>query len=267
MMKHGLWVGMAVLLGVGMAGCEWEGGGDDNSWNESSGVANFSGTYTKSGGGFVVSLSSSSATTNTVTAAKQIGTGNAVLLHFEGTMDHRPLTKGSVNVTAGVVNLSDPSGSSTLSGANGSGSVNYDTGFVSVNCTVIPGAGIPVKVYYSYSSSFASGEDSGITALNVQQQGTSLKIVDSSGKTYTGNLSGSRTASGATASSAASGDTITSQFEAGGQSASGKNVRMVGTFSATVTGTGAAAVFSNRQMNGTWIEDGGKTAGISATAN
>ena len=263
---------LAVLLGLGMAGCEWQGGGggDGASSNTSAGYANFSGTYREPGGGFVVSLSVSSTTTNYVNSVQQIGTGNAVDKHFEATLSHKPVLKGSVNVIAalGSVSLSDPTGGSgNLTGTGGSGAINYDTGFVSVNCTVAPGAGTPVRVSYSYPDSFASGEDSGITKLNVQQDGNSIRIVDSNGKTYTGTLGSSRTGSGAAITAAAVGDTVASQFEAGGQSASGRNVRMVGTFSATVSGAAPNVVLSNRRVAGTWIEDGGTSAGISASAD
>jgi hypothetical protein len=263
---------LAILLGVGMAGCEWEGGGSGGSgenWNTSAGYANFSGTYREPSGGFIVSLSVSSTTTNFVNSVDQIGTGNGTDQHFEGTLDHRPVARGSVSVIAalGSVSLSDPSGSGNLTGSGGSGSINYSTGFVSVNCSLAPGGGTPVRVSYSYPASFASGEDSGITSLNVQQEGNSLRIIDSNGKTYTGTLSGSRTGSGAKIEAAADGDTVTSQFEAGGQSASGRKVRLVGTFSASVSGTAPNAVLSNLRMAGTWIEEGGRSAGISASAD
>jgi len=258
-----------VLLGVGMAGCEWEGGGDGTSWNTSGGYANFSGTYREPGGGYVVSLSTSSTTTNYVSGVQQIGTGNGVDVHFEGTLSHRPVLQGSVNVIAalGSVSLSDPTGSGVLSGTGGSGAINYDSGFVSVTCTVVPGTGTPVTVHYSYNSIYASGAGSGITSLSVQQEGNTIRIVDSNGKAYMGALSGSRTGSGADITQTVDGDTVASQFEASGLSAAGKNVKMVGTFSATVSGTAPASVFKNRQMLGSWIEAGGKNANISGVAN
>jgi hypothetical protein len=258
---------LAVVIGVGLTGCEWEGGGDDNSWNTSSGVANFSGTYEQPGGGYVVSLSTSTTGTNYVTATQQIGTGNGVTKHFEGVLSHTPVVQGSVNLiaAAGSVSLTDSGGA--LTGTGGSGSINYGTGFVAVNCTVAPGAATPVNVTYSYPATFAAGEDSGISTLNVQQEGNAIRIIDNHGKTYSGTLSGTRTGSGAAIADANDGDTVSSQFEASGVSAAGRNVRMVGTFTAAVTGTAPDATMTGQRINGTWIEAGGDTAGISGSVN
>jgi len=62
-MKHLIRNALVAVLGVGLAGlvgCEWGGGGSDNSWNDSSTIANFNGSY-QANGGYLVSDYSSSA--------------------------------------------------------------------------------------------------------------------------------------------------------------------------------------------------------------
>ncbi len=58
----------------------------------------------------------------------------------------------------------------------------------------------------------------------------------------------------------ADGDVIVASFEASGVSAAFIPVKIVGTFEGTVL----AGVFTGRQMDGTWIESGGKTGNINA---
>jgi len=268
-----------MVIGVGMVGCEWKGGGSGggsaggSSWDTSAGYANFAGTYEAAGGGFVVSLAKSTQTTNTINTTQQIGTGPALGSQgpFQSTLANLPVVKGSVNVSWGSGNVRETAAQDGTLTGTGSGSINYDTGFITVTPDATHKAAGPVVVSYSYLAVDASGTDSGITSLNVQQEGNTITIVDNNGKSYHGTMGATRTSGGGAVSTATDGDEVTSEFSASGQDADGKNVNLVGAFRATAVGTAGATTssitFTKRQINGSWIEDGGHTATINGTAN
>ncbi len=257
---------LVMVLGAGMIGCEWQGGSGGNDASQSTGAANFSGTYTAAGG-FVVSLSSASSSTSTVNTVEQIGTGTGPAgKHFQGTLSHTPVAAGSVNVSWGGGSVADSNGKLTGS-LTSSGTINYNTGFIDITTDPAPAAGAPVNVSYSFLSTSAAGDNSGITSFNVQQEGQQITIIDNNGKSYSGTMGASRTGSGAALAAAAAGDEVTSEFSASGVNASGTHVNLVGTFQATVSGAAPSIILTNRKITGTWIEDGGHTAGINGTAN
>lgn len=260
---------LVMVLGIGMVGCEWQGGsGADGSG--STGAANFSGTYKASGGGFIVSVPTTGGSNSTLSAVQTIGTGGSGARYFQGTLSHTPVVQGSVNVEWGGGSAGDLNGK--LSGSGATGTVNYATGFVDITVPAVA-AGTPVTVSYSYFSSSTAGSAPGITSFTVQQSGQALSIVDSSGKIYTGTMSDSLTTLGGALSTANDGDTIVSSFSVSGQSASGANVTITGTFQATAKGTpasgqtAATTILINRQIIGTWVDDAGNTASINGIAN
>ncbi len=189
--------------------------------------------------------------------------------------------------------MSDPGKAGILTG-NGSGTVNYDGGTWSID--IDPALADwdnarPITVSYSYTvardGSTSGGAESGATrvsvySFNVAHSGQNLTIVDNNGATFNGKLSQVRSLSGAQNSDIpqvvsdeianrakatyyeselpADGDVIVANFEASGVSAAYVPVKIVGTFEGTVS----AGVFTSRQMDGTWIETGGKTGDINA---
>lgn len=76
-----------------------------------------------------------------------IGTGNGTTTDFTGTLSSPPVIPGTVEVTAGTVLLTD-NGDGTLSGAGGSGTINYETGDIAVSFTTAPANGTAVVVDY-----------------------------------------------------------------------------------------------------------------------
>lgn len=74
-----------------------------------------------------------------------IGTGNASQVTFTGTLANVPTFPTSVDITVNGVSQGSDNGLGVLSGAGiVSGTVNYDTGAVSVTLTAAPGVGIVV---------------------------------------------------------------------------------------------------------------------------
>lgn len=298
-MKRFALIGICVAaLAAGIAGCNWETGNDATSWSSAYNWVNFSGVYRGLGGGLLVtdytSTPSIPGVTNVYSASESGGTMPKQGTKASGKVAHRPIVPGSVMITVGNnATLSDPGKAGILTG-NGTGSVNYEGGTWSIEIDV----GLadwdkanPIKVSYSYTvsrdGSSSGGAESGATRIsiysfNVNQQGQKLTIVDNNGSTFSGTISQIRSLSGAQNTDIgqvagdeqsqrakityyeselpADGDMIVANFEASGTSAAYIPVKIVGTFEGAVV----AGIFTSRQLDGTWIEMGGKTGDINA---
>ena len=110
------------------------------------------------------------------------------------------------------------------------------------------------------SSGAQSGATGKIYAFNIVHKGQNLTITDSNGATYTGYIGELRTTSGVEPvdGTPLDGDTVIATIECTGRSAALMQVKIVG----TLQGTYAASVFTDRRLNGTWIETAGKTGNI-----
>lgn len=298
-MKRFALIGMALAaLAAGLVGCEWNTGEDATSWSSAYDWVNFGGVYRGLGGGLLVTDYTTTPTipgvTNVYTSSESGGTMPKQGTKASGKVSHRPIVPGSVMITVGNnATLSDPGKAGILTG-NGSGTVNYDGGTWSID--IDPALADwdnarPITVSYSYTvardGSTSGGAESGATrvsvySFNVAHSGQNLTIVDNNGATFNGKLSQVRSLSGAQNSDIpqvvsdeianrakatyyeselpADGDVIVANFEASGVSAAYVPVKIVGTFEGTVS----AGVFTSRQMDGTWIETGGKTGDINA---
>jgi len=262
-----------MVLGVGMVGCEWQGGSGDNALSNATGAANFTATYTSSTGGYIVSLSTAAQTTNTAGETDSIAVQdpNQFLFNFSGTTQNKPVLAGTVTVSWSAGTARDSGSDGKLFGPGStSGTIDYQTGQIhlTIDLGYLPQLGSKIWVTYSYDKVNSTGGTAGITSLTVQQKGQAITIIDNNGKSYSGSLGPTQTGSGTPVASANSGDEVTSSFSASGQSADGANVNLVGTFSATVSGSPPSSiVLSNRRMTGSWIENTGVTAGINGTAN
>ena len=143
----------------------------------------------------------------------------------------------------------------------------------------------------------------GVYSLNVSHQGQHLSFTDSNGATYTGRIKKMESASGFSNTDIpqvggdeegnderaakytyqesplpANGDLILASFECTGYSRAGLSVRLIGTLQGTVgtssamqgavdeESSGVVGVFTGRQIQGTWIERGGRTGDVSAQA-
>ena len=264
-----------------LTGCEWTSGGGVDSWSDAYNWVNFSGVYRGIGGGVLVTdytaTPGTPGVTNSVTG-QNIDTGDGGH-NYSGSLGHGSIVPGSLKITAGGYTLTD-NGSGVLSGGGGAGTISYGNGAWSINMgTHVIDSGTPIYASYQYTVSGAGGSGGAgsgasgrtIYSFTVQHQGQNLSIVDNNGKTYTGNFGTISSSGGANQnnqSTPATGDTITGTFEASGVSAAGYTVRIVGTFQGVVgAGNGTTFSLTNRQMFGTWIEDGGRTGDINGQSS
>lgn len=271
---------LAVTL---LMGCEggWTSGGGVDSWSDAYNWVNFSGVYRGIDGGVLVTDYTATPGTPGVTNAvsgENIDTGDDGSM-YSGSLNHESIVPGSVTIIAGGYTLTD-NGSGVLSGGGGSGTIGYGSGTWSIDMgSHIINSGVAIYANYEYTVAGSSGSGSAgsgtsgftIYSFSVQQQGQTISIVDNKGCTYEGNFGSIRSTGGAdqnNQATPATGDTVTGTFEASGVSAAGFEVKMVGTFQGVV-GAGSAGVFSlgNRQIFGTWIEEGGRTGDINGEAS
>ena len=285
----------AAALAAGIVGCSWETGDDATSWSSSYDWVNFSGVYRGIGGGLLVTdyttTPSIPGVTNVYSDTDSGGTLPARGTTKSGQVSHGNIVPGSFMVTVGsIATLSDPGKAGVLTG-NGTGTVNYEGGTWSFELDTWSTEAQSITVSYSYivstDGSSSSGAQSGSTgksvySFTVTQQGQNLTFVDNNGSTYVGKISQVRSVSGAqntdigqvandeTSQRAkityyesdlpANGDQIVANFQVEGLSAAMMRVTIVGTFEGTVAGS----VFASRQLDGTWVELGGKTGNINA---
>ena len=275
-------LGMALAAtAVVFPGCEWETTGSDDSISQRYNWVSFSGVYRPATNGYLVAESTSGLDESGNTVVNEtIGTGNGVQTLFTAVLDHRPVIAGTVSVSgAGFVLVDDGSGG--LSGSGKTGTINYDTGAISVNLApAAADAGAKISATYQYQPG-SSGGSSGnaIFTFTVQQSGNAVTIVDNNGATYSGKISSIKTTGGVSGDEPSTGsptpvngDTVTASFEVEGRSSSGASVKIVGTFvgvavvgSDSTTGTSTLRL-SSREMHGTWIEASGQTGDIYGVA-
>lgn len=283
-MKRIAWmgVGMAVAA-LGLAGCDWETGGDATNWSSAYNWVNFSGTYRSSAGGLLVTDYTTTpvtpGSTNTLTVANEAqGTFAVNQTFFEGKLKHGNIVPGSVDITlysnAGVEIQSYSDDGNGVLGPGSAGNVAYVNGSWNINrglLNPVTQAGY-IRATYSYyvynEGSAGGGAQPGSTGkifvFNISHQGQNLTITDNNGATYTGYIREMRTTSGTERADEEErvmprdGDTVVATFQCAGHSAAQMSVKIVGSLQGTV----AASVFSGRTITGTWIELGGKTGDI-----
>lgn len=73
-----------------------------------------------------------------------LGTGNGSQTTFSGTLNEVPAFPGSIEITEGGANVAVDNGAGIISGTGVTGTVNYDSGAVSVTFAVPPGLGINI---------------------------------------------------------------------------------------------------------------------------
>jgi hypothetical protein len=269
-MKHLIRNAFVAVLSVGLAGCEWSGGGDSNSWNDSGTIANFNGNYHASGGYLVSDYSASaSSTTSSSDALTYVshtgedgGNNGANRVSISGKTVYGSVKPGSVTIVFGSVSGSaHDNGTSGMSGSFVVGSTNlpvtggsfeYQTGVWTLQFAP-PGLPINQSISLNYSAaggastsssgtSGSSGASGGVTiyAFNVQQSGNKLKIIDNNGSVYEGSFGDMRTTgnlgSGSQGGTFVNGDEVIASFSASGKSAAGVYVNMTGNFQGTVQG-------------------------------
>jgi len=266
--------GIVLLL---TAGCEggWQFGGSADQVHNA-GDVDFSGVYTANGGGYLVSNYGNLMPTSAVTVVSEVlFTTVAGQMFYSGQIDVNGLD--SRNISGFIGN----SGSFTVSpqgvvAGGATGNINVNTGAFGITIGA-PSSGVDYSITFSRSGNTISPGGSGVTinSFQITESGTDLQILDNNGSVYAGSL-GSQTEVGSTTginSTSTNAPTVTCQFEAHGVSAAGMTVEMTGNFiaqnveSVSIVG----GVYTNivviqqtwsRNINGTWVEQGGKSGNI-----
>jgi len=271
----------SIILGLGLlTGCEWSSSSGSSTWDSSFDWVNFTGLYRDPSGQYLVRQYGLAGTPS---GQDMLGTGDGLTASYGGVLSSKPAVKGSLTVTDGTETFTDASGTGVLVGsAGGTGSINYETGAITVDFFLAPAAGQSVVVTYQFfaagtSENPQSGATGGdIYTFNVVQHGNNLTFTDNNGATYSGQMvllgtPGGRDPStiieqeddstdvdgdgdgGATATTLSS--EVIAQFDVRGTSASGNPVSIVGTLQLDPAS-------GRRIMRATWIEAGGQTGDI-----
>jgi hypothetical protein len=312
-----------VILFVSLlSGCEWGGSGSDSTWSDAYSWINFSGVYRPaSGRSFLVDIPGENPVVPVdpgnpgnpgnpdhpdnpyqdyprANASVELGVSDGIDAHFESTLAHLPIVRGSVTVTAGGWVLTDSDGDGVFTGDQGAGTLNYDTGRITVNWDFAPDRGVRVIVAYSYyligrqykADAPTSGASEGyIYSLTLNQSGNILDAIDNNGVSYHGELikvaQGGGDSSGNTSGSVVANFTMTS---AGGakivgvltgnylaprdngaaapdQTIGGNNIttgKATDTDVDTAPETVTTGRLLNRQMQGTYIGGDGSTGDL-----
>jgi hypothetical protein len=262
-----------------LSGCEWQGTGSGDTWDSSVDWVNFSGVYKPgSGASFLVSgFAPAEGTPSTLESeGEALGTGNGIDSTFSGTLSHVPMSLGSVSVTDGTETFIDGDGSGKLVGNKGGvGSINYQTGAITVTFKLAPALGNSIIVTYMAAvegtpANPVSGSSSDIFTLSVDQQGNMLSFTDSNGAQYSGTITGVTTPTGGGAgTNIMVSTTIIANFEASGTQINGEAITITGAFYGDYTvGTklGTGGTLENRIIQGTWIEASGQTGNLYGSA-
>ncbi len=228
-------------------GCEWDESGDDDSWDSSYNWVNFGGTYRLTAGYSVATVGS-----------QKLGDGTGAKFSYSTTLANTPVVASSLTVTDGTQTISDPDGDSSMTG-DGTGSINYETGALSVTFTLAPSNGSEIYASYKYTSLVGG---SSVDSIVVDQVGDTLTFLDSNGVSYSGSIT-SISNGGGDMSGTTSGEVIA-------------NFSVTGTDSSTITGTlqgtytapedTAFGTLSDRVIQGTHTTSGGTTSDVYGTA-
>lgn len=264
---------VSLLLGVLLlAGCEWTGTTSSGSWNSEYNWANFSGVYRSPSGGILVTSFTSTPGTE---AFEQSVTGETVgsangSTQYGGTVANTPVVAGTLSINAGNSFFLFDNGDGTLTGNDGStGSIEYQTGAWAIDVGVPLVAGNITASYVFVGGGTSPNTNPGNTgtpiySLTVHQEGNKLAITASDGTSFSGNMGSVRSTTGNVLETQEG--VIVAQFEVSG-TINGQTVRIVGTFQGTVAPATQGSVMFDRQMSGTWIEEGtGVTADLLGVA-
>lgn len=276
-------------MSVALVGCEWTGGGDNNSWNDSTSIANFSGSY-QANGDYLVSDYSSSSSTSTGSSTTVTSSGELNVLNedkgtlsspsFGGQCNLTPVKPGTVHLflTGGANGQFTDDGAGNLSGTftisgvpfPGSGTISYANGAygmnlgpvgtavngsaITISYTVLTGGGGTTTTTGGTSSSSSPGSSGvSIYAFNVQQSGNKLSIIDNNGSVYSGSFGTVQTTgnlgAGTSGGGLVNGDQVIAPFSASGKSASGMFVNLTGNFQGTVAGVTTVSTTSGSTVS------------------
>jgi len=292
---------LAILAMIGMllAGCEWDNTTNSASWDDSYSWVNFSGTYrAQDGGEMVVNhgvlvINPDTTVTGSVTKVEyqKVGEGLGTDVGdpnvYSGTL-HIDLVAGTVTIVAGgFIFTDDGTGNLTTSGGL-NGTIEYATGAWSIDFgTGGIANGEDILATYSYDSRKTPGSTttaldypwSGIYSMRVEQLGNHVRIVDGKFGTYEGVVT--TVSNGGGDMSGTTSGNVEAQFEVTGVTLDGRKIRIVGSFlggyiapsqgtsttgstgGGTPVGTGSQfGALQGRILQAIWVEPDGTTADV-----
>ena len=267
---------LTASLALLIAGCEWSGTSDSNSWNGAYDAMNFSGTYrtvttatstttTTTSTSSSASDSSSSANT-TVTESKSatdsFGKTSISQRAYNGTLSHANVVPGSVAVKIGDETAFRDNATGTLvgSGVNGAGTIVYASGTWQISFQTSPPLNKSIEVTYKYyvdsngegDSGASSGSSSSTTttttttgtkvsAITVSQSGQNLTMRLNNGIVMSGRFTTVQQTGKINEDTSAGYNTYNAQFEV----SSGNESKLVGSLNYDLSS-------GYRTLNGTW---------------
>ncbi|MDA0321550.1 MAG: hypothetical protein O2923_02380 [Verrucomicrobia bacterium] len=286
---------------IAMVGCEgWESGSDVFTWDDSFAFANFNGLYRPVDSSTIVFgfsaqssfTSDTNATPTTIENAETTlaqGDGSSIFFASsdEGFIMSPVVLASSVTIDAGGFEMQDD-GEGNLSADDGStGTIDYTTGGWTLSFVAPPANGVQIIATYTFSpsgvigTSGSGGSGSGIdpdtapgsddalpTSGNIvtfilRQTGNLLTIIDSNGDSYNGQME----SLDFTRSSANPNITIATDGPIVGQATMHGVSQGVGvTMFLTLNGTLFQDNFADRIIQGTWVQEDGRTADIFGAA-
>lgn len=272
-------------------GCDWESGGSSNTYNSRFDWANFSGVYRPVSGRFVVTdFSGGQPETPGAEgeiiqerADEQVGTGNGTRTTFSGITRNGNIVPNTFTLSAAGFTLTDD-GDGQLVGSGVSGTIDYSGGGWSADFGgSAPDNGSAIRASYTFivggsnlepgSPALAAGPGTSgfeLFHFTVAQGGQRLTLTDSSGKEYRGDIGSIRGTRGDSRDTSfdeadpQTGDTVIATFNVEGISPANIRVKITGTLQGVVASNG---VLTNRRMQGTWIENNGRSGNINAQAS
>lgn len=295
-MKHRLryFAILALVFSMVITACDYDTG--DKAGYGATLPMNVSGVYQLTGGGLIVTTFSQGDAEER--KEKVLGIGDDVTTGFRGEVTDA-VTPGSVQVVAHVTTLeeeffTDTQGTSPNMASNlgGQGNVKYDTGEIAVTFGVPPLLDEEVVMSYRARGTL-QGSTHPISQFMVDHLGGTIRLVDSNGDVFDGEIYEAVEGSDEVVPVGSTevdkqGNPVELQrtltqaypFSVAGTS-QGIGVQIVGTIQATIiayyvqtiegSASGSIAVkyelltnVTSLSMNGTWIEDNGRTADVNA---
>lgn len=261
-----------------LTGCDWGGVSDEENWSDAYSWLNFTGTYLLQNAVSVPEADAGAEQTQTVSKEQKDGSAKGSI-PAKGTSFGTGLSPIGLGIVPGSVNVSVKSDAQTItysdngdgklncSFAQGSGSVSYDGGSLSIDTgsvlhsTKSSSVTVSYKYYVEGTLPSAGGKPSNenpIVYLTVNQKGNTFTMKDNNGLVYSGRITGTSCTSD---SYQVAGDkTISFEVSAG-------NAKIVGSFTGTTSAANSVStvVVSNRRINGTY-KNGKNSANFSGTA-
>lgn len=224
----------AVLMaGLLVSGCDWTSSGQSGGWSSSYEAMNFSGVYRGRNGGPVLSGTGGAGESERSVSGEQIASGNGSASVYNGQVANRPIVPGSLVVAySGARNQTfSDNGNGALTGSSGgTGSVDYNSGLISIDADEVLPAGLAIRAYYRYRQTLPSADPGQLMTLNVTHTGQRLEILTSTGILFKGQFGGI-SSSGIRQDNL---EDVVAEFTAKAHHG-GRDLRMVGVFQTTLT--------------------------------